>query len=56
MDTPEHETRPRLTGEDGTSMVEYAFLLAGVALVVAVAAEVFGTAVFDAFLLPLAWL
>lgn len=56
MESPEPGTPPRPTAEDGASMVEYAFLLAGVALVVAVAAEVFGTAVFDAFLLPLAWL
>ena len=37
-------------------MVEYAFLLAGVALVVFAAAQIFGMSVREAFLLPMAWL
>ena len=45
-----------LRQDDGAQMVEYAFLLLGVALVVFVAAEVFGLSIRDALLLPMAWL
>lgn len=45
-----------LREDEGAQMVEYAFLLLGVALVVFVAAEVFGLSVRDALLLPMAWL
>lgn len=48
--------RTRLGDEAGASMVEYAFMIAGIALVVFIAAEALGIAVFDAFGLPLAWL
>jgi Flp pilus assembly pilin Flp len=45
-----------LRHDDGAQMVEYAFLLLGVALVVFIAAEVFGLSIRDALLLPMAWL
>lgn len=45
-----------LREEAGASMVEYAFLIAGIALVVAVSLTVFGPAVRDLFSLPMGWL
>ena len=46
----------RCDDESGASMVEYGFLLVGIALVVVIAAEVLGLSVSEALLLPMAWL
>ena len=45
-----------LDREDGAEMVEYAFLLLGIALVVVVAGEAFGIGIAGLFARPLAWL
>lgn len=42
--------------EEGAQLVEYGFLLVGIAIIVAVAAQAFGFSVRDALLLPLPWL
>lgn len=48
--------RTELTDEEGASMVEYAFLIAGIAVIVAIAAVTFGPAISELFGRPLPWL